>query len=191
MRNLFNQSANLYIRVNDARGMQEAVLFAEKHGVKPVLVGCNDAWLIVDFLTEHKTPVVLNITQRLPERTDSDIDQPFKTAGMLNEYGVLFCIAGEGAWQQRNLAFQAGQATGYGLDYESAVAALTLNPAKILGIDSQCGSLESGKDATLFICEGDALDMRTNRVTAAFIQGREIDLDNKQKALSRRYEKKY
>ena len=77
------------------------------------------------------------------------------------------------------------------MPYEAAVSAITLNTAKILGIDQRCGSLETGKEATLFISEGDALDMRTCQVTAAFIQGREINLDNKHKQLNRRFQEKY
>ncbi len=119
------------------------------------------------------------------------MDQPFKTPALLQEKGVLFTFSDEGAWRQRNLSFEAGQAVGFGLPKEAAVSAITLNAAKILGIDATCGSLETGKDATLFISEGDALDMRSCRVTAAFIQGREINLDNKHKQLNRRFEEKY
>lgn len=191
MRGLFSQQQTLYIHVDVARTIQEAVLFAESFGLRTVVVGVNDAWLVADFLKAHNVAVILAKTQRLPSRDDEDVDQPFKTATLLQEKGVLFAFSEEGSWRQRNLAFQAGQAVGFGLPYEAAVSALTLNTAKILGIDATAGSLEPGKDATLFICEGDALDMRTAQVTAAFIQGREISLDNKQKALYRKYEAKY
>ena len=104
---------------------------------------------------------------------------------------MLFAFPNDGFWKQRNLSFQAGQSVGFGLPMEAAISALTLNSAMILGIDKTCGSLETGKDATLFISEGDALDMRTCQVTAAFIQGRTIDLDNKHKQLYKRFEQKY
>ncbi|MBN8677537.1 MAG: amidohydrolase family protein [Chitinophagales bacterium] len=191
MRGLFSGKSNLYIHTSNAKTMQEAVLFAERFGCKPVLVGASDAWMIPDFLAQHKVPVILARTQRLPSREDEDVDQPFKTATVLQEKGVLYALSIAGFWQQRNLPFQAGQAAGYGLNKESAVSAITLNAAKILGIDQQCGSLETGKDATLFISEGDALDMRTCQVTAAFIQGRAISLDNKHKQLYQRFDKKY
>ncbi|MBK9339117.1 MAG: amidohydrolase family protein [Lewinellaceae bacterium] len=191
MRGIFDGKQNLYIHTGNARTMQEAVLFAEQFGARAVLVGATDAWLITDFLREHRVPVVLDQTQRLPARDDEDVDQPFKTPAALHAAGIPFVIAGEGAWQQRNLPFQAGQAIGFGLPYEAAVQALTLSPAAIMGIGNTTGSLETGKDATLFVSEGDALDMRTNRVTAAFIQGREVNLDNKQKVLQRRFEEKY
>ncbi len=191
MRGVFAQKQNLYMHVNTAKGIQESVLFAEQFGVHPVLVEVSDAWLVADFLKMHNVPVILAKTQRLPNREDEDVDQPYKTATLLQEKGVLFAFSEEGSWRQRNLAFQAGMAVGFGLPYEAALSALTLNTAKILGIDATVGSLEPGKDATLFISEGDALDMRTSQVTAAFIQGREINLDNKQKELYRKYEQKY
>ncbi len=191
MRGLFDQKKTLYIHTEKAKTIQESVLFAESLGLKKALVGAGDAWMVLDFLKLHEVPVVLNRTQSLPAREDEDVDQPFKTAAALQEKGILFSFSIGGAWQQRNLQFQAGQAVGFGLPKEAAVSALTLNSAKILGIDQTCGSLETGKDATLFISEGDALDMRTCKVTAAFIQGRTINLDNKHKQLNQRFEQKY
>ena len=191
MRGVFSGKQTLFIHTDLAKSIQEAVLFAEKYQIHPVIVGGNDSWMITDFLNAHAVPVVLNKSQRLPSREDEDIDQPYKTAAALQQAGVLFCISEEGSWRQRNLPFEAGQAVGAGLPYEAAVSAISLNAAKIMGIADRCGSIEVGKDATLFISEGDALDMRTLQVTAAFIQGREISLDNKQKELSRRFEEKY
>lgn len=188
---VFGGKQNLYIHTNDAKTMQEAVLFAEQYGARPVLVGASDAWMITDFLKAHQVPVLLAEPQRLPAREDEDYDQPYKTAAALHAAGIPFVLTGNGGWRQRNLPFEAGQAVGFGLPYEAAVQAITLSPAAIMGIGGSTGSLEVGKDATLFISEGDALDMRTCQVTAAFIQGREISLDNKQKELYRRFEEKY
>ncbi len=191
MRDLFAGKQNLYIRTGEAKSMQEAVLFAEKYGARPVLAGASDAWLITDFLRAHQVPVLLAEPQRLPAREDDDYDQPYKTALALHQAGIPFALAGNGGWRQRNLPFEAGQAVAFGLPYEAAVQAITLSPAAIMGIGTSTGSLETGKDATLFISEGDALDMRGCNVTAAFIQGREINLDNKQKELYRKFEEKY
>lgn len=191
MRGLFDKKQNLYVRTDNGKTIQEAVLFAESFGIRVVIAGGEDSWLVADFLKSHEVPVVLGLTQALPSRDDDDVDQRFKTAAQLYEKGVLFAFTSNGSWRQRNLPFQAGQACGFGLPKEAAVSALTLNTAKILGIDQTCGSLEQGKDATLFISEGDALDMRSCVVTAAFIQGRELNLDNKHKQLARRFEEKY
>jgi imidazolonepropionase-like amidohydrolase len=191
LRALFDGRQKLYIHTAGAKSMQEAVLFAEQHKVQPVLVGAEDAFMVADFLKTHNVPVILSKTQRLPQREDEAVDQPYRTPAVLHEKGVLFALSEQGTWRQRNLGFEAGQAVGYGLPYEAAVASITLHAARILGIEATTGSLEVGKDATLFISEGDALDMRTSRVVAAFIQGREINLDDKHKALYRRFEEKY
>ncbi|MEY4903316.1 MAG: hypothetical protein RLZZ292_1131 [Bacteroidota bacterium] len=191
MRGLFDGSKTLFVNANLAKSIEEAVLAAKKQGIKMVVVGGNDAYLVTDLLKENNIPVLLGRTQRLPTRDDEAYDQSYKTAISLQKAGVLYSFSCNDAWQQRNLPFQAGQAIGYGLGHEDAVSALTLNTAKILGIDSQVGSLEIGKDATLFISDGDPLDNRTNKVTHAFIQGREISLDNKQRALYKRFQEKY
>jgi imidazolonepropionase-like amidohydrolase len=110
----------------------------------------------------------------------------------LQRAGVLFAINDEdGQTRGRNLAFNAGTAVTYGLTKEQALAAISLNAAKILGVADKTGSLEVGKDANIVISDGDILDMKSNKVTAAFIQGREINLDNKQTQLYEKYKKKY
>ena len=93
--------------------------------------------------------------------------------------------------QSRNLPFYAGPFAAYGLDKEDALKLITSNPAKILGIDDILGTLEVGKQATLFISEGNTLDMRTNILTHTFIQGREISLESHQTELHKRYMDKY
>ncbi len=191
MQGLFDGSKKLFIHTNSAVGIQEAVLFAERFLLKPTIVGGTDAWMVTGFLKEHDVPVIFATTHQLPNREDQDIDQPFKTPAMLQAAGLRWCFAHDGFWKQRNLAFQAGQAVGFGLAYEDAVKALTGSTAEILGIGKTVGTIEVGKDATLFISEGDALDMRTNMVTRAFIQGRDINLDNKQEMLYRRFQMKY
>lgn len=191
MKGLFDSSKRLFIHANDVQSIQEGVLFAEKFQLKPVIVGGRDSWMITDFLKAHDVPVVLRSTQSLPGREDEDIDQPFKTPAILQAAGVNWCFSHEEYWQQRNLPFQAGQAVGFGLAYEDAIKALTSGTAKIFGIDKKVGTVEAGKEATFFISEGDVLDMRTSKVTSAFIGGREINLDNKQEMLYRRFQEKY
>jgi imidazolonepropionase-like amidohydrolase len=192
MKGLFDGSKKLYIHTGTIKTITQSVLIAKQYGVTPVIVGGRDSWMITDFLKENNVAVLLHKAHDLPPTEDSDIDQPFKTAVALQKAGVLFAFHMDDApMQERNLPFQAGQAVGFGLDKEAAVSALTLNTAKILGIDKSAGSLETGKDATLFISAGDALDYRTNKVEVAFIRGKEISLDDKQKALYRKYSEKY
>ncbi|MFZ4542843.1 MAG: amidohydrolase family protein [Saprospiraceae bacterium] len=191
MKGLFDGSKNLYIKVSYAKPMTEAILFAQRYGIKPVIVGAEDAWRIADFLKVNKIQLILHRIQSLPLRNDDDVDQPYKQAMVLAQAGIPFCFSMDGAWQQRNLPFQAGQSVGYGLPYESAIQALTLDAARILKIDQKCGSIENGKEATFFISKGDALDMKTNLIEFAMIQGRRIVLDDKQSALYRKFNEKY
>lgn len=191
MRDVFTGKKTLFVHCNLAKEITDAVLLGKKWGCKTVIVGGRDAWMVTDFLKANNIAVVLSETQALPSRNDEDIDQPFKTPAMLKAAGVRFCMSVEGGWQTRNLPLMAGQAVGFGLAYEDAIAAMTSESAKILGIDATVGTLEAGKDATLIITEGDILDMRTSKVSNAFIRGKEIDLDNKNKQLHRRFQTKY
>ena len=190
-KDLFNGSKKLFIHAQGVKELTAAVLFARQQEITPVLVGARDAWRIIDFLKEHNAEIVLNAVHSLPSREEEDIDQPYKTAAALHAAKIPFCFYLNGSWEQRNLPFQAGHAVAYGLPYEDAVAALSGNTARILGIDASVGTLEKGKAATLFISSGDALDMRTCKVEQAFIAGRAIDLGNKQKDLDRKFRAKY
>lgn len=187
MRKLWKKEKKLYIRAGTPKAMVHAVQFANDFDVEAVLVGAQGAAHILGFLKEHKVPVVLAQTHRLPSSADEAVDRPFQLPRILQDAGILFCISMDGYWEQRNLAFQAGHCLAYGLSYADAVSSISLNAAKILGIDSRCGSLEVGKDASFFISEGDALDMKSQKIIQGYIQGREIDLDNKHKELYRRF----
>ena len=127
-------------------------------------------------------------------RDDDDVDLPFRLPTLLKAKGIRFCLGYTGDMERmggRNLAFLAGTAATYGLSKEDALQAVTLDAARVLGIDQKYGSLVVGKSATLFISTGDALDMRTNNVTHAFIDGRHLDLDDHQKKLYRQYKRRY
>src|SRR5438874_10917860 len=129
---------------------------------------------------------------RLPVSQDDDIDMPYKTPYLLQQAGVMYCISDpHEETRYRNLPFNAGTVVAYGLTKEQALQAITLNAAKILGIDNRTGSLEKGKDANIVVSDGDILDMKSSNVIYAFIQGRQISLDNKQKQLYVKYMAKY
>jgi len=195
MQRLFDGSATLFVHADLAREIQEAVLFMRVMGLRRmVIVGGYDAWRVSDLLRDNKVDVVLQRVHSLPERPDDDVDLPYRLPAMLKERGVRFCLGYTGEMERmgaRNLPFTAGTAAAYGLDKEAALQAVTLDAARILGIDARYGSLEAGKSATLVVSEGDLLDMRGNQVTHAFIDGRRIALDDHQKALYRQYARRY
>lgn len=191
MRGLFTGAKALFVRADAAREIAEAVLFAKAEGVKrTVIAGGYDAWRVADLLRDNKVDVILRRTHSLPMRPEDDIDLPYKLPALLKERGIRFCLGYTGDHEHagaRNLPFTAGTARAYGLPPEDALRAITLDAAAILGIDQRCGSLAVGKDATLIVSQGDALDMRGNDVHWAFIQGRRIVLDDHQKQLYRQY----
>jgi imidazolonepropionase-like amidohydrolase len=192
VKNLFNKKEKLFIHCNIVKEMLLAIDFTKEFGFDVVLVGAVDSWQIADILKQNNIAVILNQLHNLPTMVDDDIDQPFKTPAALQKAGVLFTINDDdGNSRYRNLPFNAGTAAAYGLTKEEALTAITLNAANILGIADKTGSLETGKDANIVVSEGDILDMRTNIIDNAFIQGRQIDLNNKQKQLAEKYEKKY
>jgi imidazolonepropionase-like amidohydrolase len=191
---LFDGSEKLYIHVDDEKGITDAVNFAKANDIKNmVIVGGYQAYLVANLLKNNNIPVLINHTHSLPDLEDDDYNLPYINPKLLVDAGVLVGIQNGKTdnFQTRNLPFYAGQVAGQGLGKEEALKLITSNTAKILGIDKQLGTLEAGKDATLFISEGDALDMRTNQLTHAFINGRAISLETHQTELWHRYESKY
>jgi imidazolonepropionase-like amidohydrolase len=192
MQGLFTRKQKFYIHCDVIKEMLVAIDFVKEFDLDVVIVGGSESWQIADLLKKYNIPVILNQMHSLPTLPDDDVDQPFKTAALLQKAGVLFSINDEdGQHRGKNLPFNAGTAVAYGLSREEALSAITLNAAKILGIGDRTGSLEAGKDANIVVSEGDILDMRSSNVTMAFIQGRQLDLNNKHTQLSERYKQKY
>lgn len=194
VKGLFDKTQTLFVHCDLVKEMMVAIDFAKEFDFKTVIVGGSDSWIIADMLHQNNIAVILSEPHSLPATDDDDVDQPYKTGAALQKAGVLFTICldgGDDFWQQRNLPYQAGTMAAYGLTKEEALSAITYNAAKILGIDDKTGTIEKGKDANIVISEGDILDMKSSQVSGIYIQGRDINLDNKQKQLFERYKYKY
>ena len=192
---LFDGSKRFFIHVSGQKEITDAITISKKLGINNLtIVNGEHAEKVADLLVKNKVSVILERPHRNPDNEDDSYDATYTIAKTLIDKGVLVSIGMEGQMERmntRNLPFYAGTFAAFGLDKEVALQLITLNAAKILGIDSFAGSLEVGKDATLFISEGDALEMRGNILTNAFIQGREISLETHQTELWKRYAKKY
>lgn len=193
MLGLFDGSKVLMIRSNDPRAIIDGVSLAKSKGVKKIaLVSGTGSLQVKEFLAENNIPVVIQRVHSMPDRADMDVDLPYRLPVELTKAGVKVALSHTGMLAlARNLPFYAGTATAYGLEREEALKLITINPAEILGVGDKTGSLEEGKEATLFVSEGDALDFRTNKLSHAFIQGKQVILNNKQEMLFERYSKKY
>jgi imidazolonepropionase-like amidohydrolase len=192
IRGLFNKTQKFYIHCDVVKELLVAIDFKKEMDLDVVIVGGSESYLVADLLKKYEIPVILGQMHSLPTLGDDAVDQPYKTPFQLQQAGVLFAINDEdGQHRGKNLPFNAGTAVAYGLTKEQALSAITLNAAKILGIADRTGSIEAGKDANIVISTGDILDMRSNNITTAIIQGRIIDLNNKHTELYQKYMTKY
>jgi len=180
-----------YIWAQDVDQITAAVSFAQRFGLRPVIVGGRDAPMVADLLVSSDIPVLVNGTERFPKRADSPHDDPYTLPSRLQRAGIRWAFAsGSGASNERNLPYGIAKAVAYGLDPDVAIRSITLGPAELLGVDDRLGSIEVGKHATLILTDGNPLEITTS-VVAAFIEGRRSDLTDKQKLLNEKYREKY
>ena len=195
MKGLESGDKQLFIHANGEKEIVDAILFKKKNNIKKMtIVGGYYAYKNAALLIENNVAVLLRRVHDLPLLEDEDVNLPFKNAKLLTDAGVLVGLENMGdmeRMQVRNLPFYAGTCAAWGMEKEKALQLITLNSAKILGIDANYGSLEAGKSATLFISDGDALDMKTNKITTALIDGRQISLESHQTELYERYKEKF
>ncbi len=194
LQGVLDGSQQLFIHVNKRDEIIESIQWAVQMGIKKyVLVGARDAYYAIDFIKKNNVPVLLTDVHRIPSRPEEDVDLSYKLPGMLHKEGVLVGLTYSNGMPSnaRNLPFYAGTAAAHGLEKEEALKFVTSNTAKILGIDKMTGTIEGGKDANIVISTGDLLDMRTNNIEMAFIQGRRLNLEGKQQVLYKRFQKKY
>ncbi len=194
MKGVFNGSKNLYIHADYVKDILGAINFAKKFNIKKmVVVGGKDCYKITKVLKENNIAVMLNRLHDLPDLPEAEIDLLYKLPYLLQKDSVLFCLQNQGdmeAMNARNIAFLAGTAAAYGLTKEQALQSITLSSAKILGVDHLIGSLETGKLASMVVSEGDILDMKSNKIILAFINGRSLNLNNFQNDLNKKYSNK-
>ncbi|MFN0274361.1 MAG: amidohydrolase family protein [Chitinophagales bacterium] len=192
MRDVFEGKTKLFMHANAAKDIINAVQFAKQYQIVPVIVGGDECYKILSFLKENNVPIILSTIHNLPVRNDDDIIQPYKLPSILQQADIQYCISyNDTHWNMRNLPFLAGTAAANGLTKEQALQSITLSAARILGIETTVGSLDPGKDATLIICEGDVLDMKSSIIKDAYIQGIKVETKNWQDDSYEKYSKKY
>jgi len=193
MQPVLDRRMPLLVHANSLSVIQSAVSFAAEENLRLILNGGYDAPLCAALLRQHDVPVIVAAAYRLPRRRSDAFDSGYSLAARLHKAGIRFCISGGSTsriWNTRNLPYHAAVSVAYGLPHDVALRAITLSPAEILGVESRVGSLEAGKDATLFVTTGDPLET-ASRVTAAWIQGRPVDLSSRHVRLYEKYRTKY
>ena len=189
------ENRKLFVEVSGANETLEVIAWANKLNLKNVvLIGESNLVGVLDDIKKSNFPLIIKRVHSLPVNSSDSPRLPYEFAKLVQDKGILYGLdySGDMEYQNsRNLPFLAGTTVAYGVEKEKALQSITINLAKMLGIDKNYGTLEVGKSATLFISEGDALDQLTNNVTEAFIEGRKINLDNQQKELYKTYQEKY
>ena len=174
------------LRADDAATILQALRFAREEELDAVLIGAREAWKVVDALAREGLPVVVGPVLSLPRSEFDPYECAYANAAVLHRAGVPFAISTGGWGHPSGLSFQAAMAAAFGLPHEEAVRAITLYPARVLGIDSQVGSLSPGKLADAIVTTGDLLEIGS-QVTHVFIEGRPTSLKSRQTELYERY----
>ncbi|HSR68316.1 MAG TPA: amidohydrolase family protein [Acidobacteriota bacterium] len=190
LESVLNGDMPLYVSADSYFAIEDAMDWALKRGLRLVIVGGRDAPLVAEKLARHKVPVVLTSVASDPTRDDEPYDVRYATPAALEKAGVLFAIAGigtpGGSSNARNVTLHAGIAAGFGLDRQAAYRSLTLNPARILGVEATLGSIEEGKSASLVLTDGDLLEQST-AIEQVWIDGMEPSMEDKHKRLYEKY----
>lgn len=177
------------IRADDARQIKAAVKWADTNGFYAVIVGGHEAAEAAELLASKKIPVVFDNLFEFPGSDTKSYDMQFKTPAILHRAGakVIFSEGGRfAASMARNLPYAAAQAVAFGLPAAEALKGITLYPAQVLGVDERLGSIDAGKEASLFVADGDILDVRS-QVKRMWIAGQEVPLSTRHTRLYEKY----
>jgi hypothetical protein len=183
---ILDRSQAMIVNVSTPQAARDAVGWAERHHIRIVIRGGADLQEVAAFLKAHEVPVILTNVLTLPSREDAFHASTYMAPGVLAKAGVQFAFSSGGYQFSRNIPFQAARAVAWGLDHDAAIRAFTLDAAKILGVDSQIGSIERGKLANLVVIRGDALEIRSS-IQHVVIAGRDIPLESKHTELYKRF----
>jgi imidazolonepropionase-like amidohydrolase len=166
------------ISVEKAKDIELAIKFVRDEKLKAIFRGCAQGFKVAEKIKDSGIPVIIDSLYTGPSEPEDGYDAPYRNVVELAKSGVLFSFSsGDSPAQGKDLPYHAAKAVAFGLPYEEALKALTINPAKIFGVEDRLGSIEAGKDADLIIAAGDPLDMKTE-VKQLVINGRAIDMSN-------------
>ena len=174
----------LVIDVNRASDILGTLRFARDNNIRLILSGVAEGWMVAREIANAGITVIIDPMRNLPRFEALGIT--LENAARLNEAGVNVVIASFEAHYSRNIKQQAGNAVSYGMPWEAALRAVTINPARLWGIEERYGTLEVGKDADVVVWSGDPFELTTT-VEHVFINGREMSKETRQEALFRRY----
>lgn len=182
-----NREIPVVVSANGASQINDAITWAKQENLRLIIRGGDDAIHVADRLRAENVPVILTSTMDAPNRPHEGYDAAYRRAAQLHEAGVKFAISGgAGSLYTDRLPYEAGVAVAFGLPEEEALKAVTINAAELMGLSDRLGSLEPGKQATLLITTGTPIDTKSE-ILQAYIQGRELDMNDIQKHFFEKY----
>jgi imidazolonepropionase-like amidohydrolase len=178
----------IVLHADEERQIQSAVKWAAEGHRKVILAGGRDAWRVAGLLATNQIPVIYRHVFTQPTRDTDAYDAQFRGPERLRQAGVkvIFGLSQSPDSLVKNLPYEAAQAVAFGFPADEALKAITLYPAQLAGVADRIGSIEPGKDATLFVSDGDILDIRSN-VKRMWIGGREVSLESRHTRLYEQY----
>lgn len=186
MREVINGEVPVVISVGHKKDILNAIEWTQKHpNARFILAGVHDGWRVAEEIAEAGLPCLVS-TLYTPERDYDNYQRPYQNPGMLHEAGVKVAIATGGTENVRNAPYHAGFAATYGLGKEEALKAITLNAAEIFGVEEKLGSIEEGKQANLFLSDGDPFEPMTH-IEQVFIRGYKIPMISRHTQLYEEY----
>jgi imidazolonepropionase-like amidohydrolase len=185
-----NREIPVVVSANGTSQINDAITWAKQENIRLIIRGGDDAIHVADRLRAENIPVILTSTMDAPNRAHEGYDAAYSRAAQLHKAGVKFAISGgSGSLYTDRLPYEAGVAVAFGLPEEEAIKAVTINAAELMGLSDRLGSLEPGKQATLLITTGTPIDTRSE-ILQAYIQGRELDMNDIQKHFFQKYMEK-
>lgn len=186
---LYQGKATLFAHVDSVNQIEQVIALTKKYQFKLVIVGGYDAWRLASSLREVNASVIYPHTLSLPKRKDEPVDLPFKIPSLLANAGIPYALGFSSDWNSRNLPYAAGYSAAYGVTPEQALKSVTLDAAKLLGI-SDLGAIAVGYQGSVVLSDGDILDPMSNKIESIWIEGRQIDLNNRHQQLYQKYLKR-
>jgi hypothetical protein len=181
----YAKGGTVVFNVNRASDILQTLQFAEDHDIVPVINGGVEAWMVADAIAAAKAPVVLNPLVNLPGNFDR-LGARLDNAALLHARGITVAFSGGESHNARKVRQMAGNAASHGLPKDAALAALTINPARIFGVARTFGSIEKGKRADLVLWSGDPLEV-TSAADLVIVNGKVDSMQSRQTRLRDRY----
>jgi imidazolonepropionase-like amidohydrolase len=175
----------ILVDANTVAQMRDVIRFMDSLKVKVIIHGASEGWQYADSLAARQVPVILDGVTGVPGN-DDPYDLIYSNPGVLQKAGVQLGFATGGASSARDLPYEVGLSIAYGMDAEEGLKAMTINPARMFGVDRDYGSIEVGKVANVIVTTGDPIDIRS-LIKEVFVKGQRMKFDDRHTELYERY----